>query len=92
MQLKVPSDKFQCCIRRIWAEILSDHNRQEGSKLLESLDDETLADRWKGGTRFPGKPVEQLPNERIADVLEECRQMKPQTFWPNYRKTVPNNF
>ncbi len=72
MQLKVPSDKLSVLHPADLAEILSDLNRQEGSKLLESLDDETLADTLEEvEPDFQASLVEQLPNERIADVLEE---------------------
>jgi magnesium transporter len=72
MQLKVPSDKLSVLHPADLAQILSDLNRQEGSKLLESLDDETLADTLEEvEPDFQASLVEQLPNERIADVLEE---------------------
>ncbi|NLF49879.1 MAG: magnesium transporter [Leptolinea sp.] len=72
MRLKVPSDKLSVLHPADIAEILSDLNRQEGSKLLESLDDETLADTLEEvEPDFQASLVEQLPNERIADVLEE---------------------
>ncbi|GAP23030.1 magnesium transporter [Leptolinea tardivitalis] len=72
MRLKVPSDKLSVLHPADLAEILSDLNRQEGSKLLESLDDETLADTLEEvEPDFQASLVEQLPNERIADVLEE---------------------
>jgi magnesium transporter len=72
MRLKVPSDKLSIMHPADLAQILSDLNRQEGSKLLESLDDETLADTLEEvEPDFQASLVEQLPNERIADVLEE---------------------
>ncbi len=72
MRLKVPSDKLSVLHPADLAQILSDLNRQEGSKLLESLDDETLADTLEEvEPDFQASLVEQLPNERIADVLEE---------------------
>lgn len=72
MKLKVPSDKLSILHPADLAEILSDLNRQEGSKLLESLDDETLADTLEEvEPDFQASLVEQLPDERIADVLEE---------------------
>ncbi|HEX7555412.1 MAG TPA: CBS domain-containing protein [Leptolinea sp.] len=72
MRLKVPSDKLSILHPADLAQILSDLNRQEGSKLLESLDDETLADTLEEvEPDFQASLVEQLPNERIADVLEE---------------------
>ncbi len=72
MRLKVPSDKLSVLHPADLAEILSDLNRQEGSKLLESLDDETLADTLEEvEPDFQASLVEQLSNERIADVLEE---------------------
>ena len=72
LRLKVPSDKLSVLHPADLAEILSDLNRQEGSKFLESLDDETLADTLEEvEPDFQASLVEQLPNERIADVLEE---------------------
>lgn len=72
MRLKVPSDKLSVLHPADIAEILSDLNRQEGSKLLESLDDETLAETLEEvEPDFQASLVEQLPNERMADVLEE---------------------
>jgi Mg2+ transporter MgtE len=72
MRLKVPSDKLSVLHPADLAEILSDLNRQEGSKLLQSLDDETLADTLEEvEPEFQASLVEQLSNERIADVLEE---------------------
>lgn len=72
IRLKVPSDKLAEMHPADLAEILSDLNRNEGSKLLESLDDETLADALEEvEPDFQASLVEQMDNERIADVLEE---------------------
>jgi len=72
LRLKVPSDKLSIMHPADLAQILSDLNRQEGSKLLESLDDETLAETLEEvEPDFQASLVEKLPNQRIADVLEE---------------------
>ena len=72
MRLKVPGDKMSELHPADLAEILSDLSRQEGSKLLESLDNESLADALEEvEPEFQASLVEQLPDERLADVLEE---------------------
>jgi magnesium transporter len=72
IRLKVPNEKLAEMHPADLAEILSDLNRNEGSKLLESLDDETLADALEEvEPDFQASLVEQMDNERIADVLEE---------------------
>jgi magnesium transporter len=72
MRLKVPGDKMSELHPADLAEILSDLSRQDGSKLLESLDNESLADALEEvEPEFQASLVEQLPDERLADVLEE---------------------
>ena len=54
------------------AELLSDLSRQEGSRLLQKLDDETMADTLEEvEPEFQASLIEEFPNERLADVLEE---------------------
>jgi magnesium transporter len=72
LRLKVPNEKLAEMHPADLAEILSDLNRNEGSKLLESLDDETMADALEEvEPDFQASLVEQMDNERVADVLEE---------------------
>jgi magnesium transporter len=72
MRLKVPGDKMSELHPADLAEILSDLSRQDGSKLLESLDNESLADALEEvEPEFQASLVEQFPDERLADVLEE---------------------
>lgn len=72
IRLKVPNEKLAEMHPADLAEILSDLTRNEGSKLLESLDDETLADALEEvEPDFQASLVEQMDNERVADVLEE---------------------
>jgi Mg2+ transporter MgtE len=54
------------------AEILSDLTRQEGSKILETLDIETLADTLEEvEPDFQVSLIERMSDDRVADVLEE---------------------
>ncbi len=72
MRLKVPGDRMSELHPADLAEILSDLSRQDGSKLLESLDNEALADALEEvEPEFQASLVEQFPDERLADVLEE---------------------
>lgn len=72
LRLKVPGDRMSELHPADLAEILSDLSRQDGSKLLESLDNEALADALEEvEPEFQASLVEQLPDERLADVLEE---------------------
>jgi Mg2+ transporter MgtE len=72
MRLKVPSETISDLHPADLAEIISDLSRFEGSKLLESLDVETLADTLEEvEPDFQASLVEAMPDERVADVLEE---------------------
>lgn len=72
MRLRVPGKRMADLHPADLAEILSDLSRQDGSKLLESLDNESLADALEEvEPDFQVSLVEQLPDERLADVLEE---------------------
>lgn len=72
MRLKVPSEKIADLHPADLAEILSDLSRAEGSRLLQSLDNEMVADTLEEvEPEFQATLVEELPNERVADVLEE---------------------
>ena len=72
MRLKVPGDKIAELHPADLAEIVSDLSHSEGSKLLQSLDDKTLADTLEEvEPEFQASLVEEMPDERVADVLEE---------------------
>jgi magnesium transporter len=72
MRLKVPTSKMAELHPADLAEIISDLTRQEGSKILESLDIETLADTLEEvEPDFQASLIERMPDEKIADVLEE---------------------
>ncbi len=72
MRLRVPGDKVKDLHPADLAEIISDLSRSEGSRLLESLDLETLADTLEEvEPEFQASLVEAMPDERVADVLEE---------------------
>ena len=72
LRLKVPGERMSELHPADLAEILSDLSRQDGSKLLESLDNEALADALEEvEPDFQASLVEQFPDERLADVLEE---------------------
>ncbi len=72
MRLKVPTSKMADLHPADLAEILSDLTRQEGSKILETLDIETLADTLEEvEPEFQASLIERMPDERVADVLEE---------------------
>jgi magnesium transporter len=72
MRLKVPSSKMADLHPADLAEILSDLTRQEGSKILETLDIETLADTLEEvEPEFQASLIERMPDDKIADVLEE---------------------
>jgi Mg2+ transporter MgtE len=72
MRLRVPSNKVADLHPADLAEILSDLSRTEGSRFLESLDLEQLADTLEEvEPEFQATLIEAMPDERLADVLEE---------------------
>ncbi len=72
MRLKVPSSKMAELHPADLAEILSDLTRQEGSKILETLDIPTLADTLEEvEPEFQASLIERMPDDKVADVLEE---------------------
>lgn len=72
MRLKVPGEKITELHPADLAEIVSDLSRQDGSKLLESLDVKTLADTLEEvEPEFQASLIQEMPDERVADVLEE---------------------
>jgi len=72
MRLKVPTSKMAELHPADLAEILSDLTRQEGSKILETLDIETLADTLEEvEPDFQVSLIERMSDDRVADVLEE---------------------
>ena len=72
MRLKVPTSKRADLHPADLAEILSDLTRLEGSKILETLDIETLADTLEEvEPDFQASLIERMPDDRVADVLEE---------------------
>jgi CBS domain-containing protein/sporulation protein YlmC with PRC-barrel domain len=72
MRLKVPTSKMSELHPADLAEILSDLTRQEGSKILETLDIETVADTLEEvEPDFQVSLIEHMPNDRVADLLEE---------------------
>ncbi len=72
MRLKVPTSKMSDLHPADLAEILSDLTRQEGSKILETLDIETLANTLEEvEPEFQASLIEQMPDDKVADVLEE---------------------
>jgi magnesium transporter len=72
MRLKVPTSKMADLHPADLAEILSDLTRLEGSKILETLDIETLADTLEEvEPDFQVSLIERMPDDRVADVLEE---------------------
>jgi Mg2+ transporter MgtE len=72
MRLKVPTSKMSELHPADLAEILSDLTRQEGSKILETLDIETLADTLEEvEPDFQVSLIERMTDDRVVDVLEE---------------------
>ncbi len=72
MRLKVSGDRLADLHPADLAEILSDLSRAESSRLLETLDVETLADALEEvEPDFQASLVETMPDEKVADVLEE---------------------
>ena len=72
MRLKVPTSKMAELHPADLAEILSDLTRQEGSKILETLDIETLADTLEEvEPDFQASLIKHMSDDRVADLLEE---------------------
>ncbi len=72
MRLRVPGAKIAELHPADLAEIISDLNRSESSRLLESLDVKTLADTLEEvEPDFQASLVETMADEKVADVLEE---------------------
>lgn len=72
MRLKVPTSKMSELHPADLAEILSDLTRLEGSKILDTLDIETLADTLEEvEPEFQASLIERMSDARVADVLEE---------------------
>jgi CBS domain-containing protein len=72
MRLRVSSDKIAELHPADLAEIISDLGRVESSKLLDSLDVETLADTLEEvEPDFQASLVEAMSDEKVADLLEE---------------------
>jgi magnesium transporter len=72
MRLKVPTSKMADLHPADLAEILSDLTRLEGSKILDTLDIETLADTLEEvEPDFQASLIESMSDDRVADVLEE---------------------
>jgi CBS domain-containing protein/sporulation protein YlmC with PRC-barrel domain len=72
MRLKVPGEKLSELHPADLAEIISDLNRNESSKFLETLDDKVVADTLEEvEPDFQASLVENMPDERVADLLEE---------------------
>ena len=72
LRLKVPGDKITDLHPADLAEILSDLNRSESGKLLDSLDVKTVADTLEAvEPDFQASLVEAMPDQKVADLLEE---------------------
>ena len=72
MRLKVPGERLSDLHPADLAEIISDLNRNESSKFLETLDDKMVADTLEEvEPDFQASLVENMPDERVADLLEE---------------------
>lgn len=72
MRLRVPGDKISELHPADLAEIISDLSRVESSRLLETLDVQTVADTLEEvEPEFQASLIETMPDERAADVLEE---------------------
>ena len=72
MRLKVPGEKLSELHPADLAEIISDLTRDQSSKILETLDVQTVADTLEEvEPDFRVSLIEHMPDERIADVLEE---------------------
>jgi CBS domain-containing protein len=72
MQLKVPRQRLADLHPADVAEILSDMNKLESNRFLQSLDVEQLADTLEEvEPEYQASLVEGMPDEKVADVLEE---------------------
>jgi CBS domain-containing protein len=72
MRLRVPGDKISELHPADLAEIISDLSRVESTRLLETLDVETVADALEEvEPEFQASLIEGMPDERVADLLEE---------------------
>lgn len=72
MQLKVPRQRISELHPADVAEILSDMNKLESNRFLETLDVEQLADTLEEvEPEYQASLVEGMPDEKVADVLEE---------------------
>lgn len=72
MRLRVPSSKLSELSPADMANIISDMNRAQTAKFLDSLDVEQLADTLEEVEEdFQVSLVENMSDERVADVLEE---------------------
>jgi magnesium transporter len=72
LRLRVPSDKIAELHPADLAEIISDLDRSESSRFLESLDVKTVAETLEEvEPDFQASLVKTMPDEKVADVLEE---------------------
>lgn len=72
MRLRVPGDKVVELHPADLAEIISDLNRSESSRFLDSLDVKTVAEALEEvEPDFQASLVRTMPDEKVADVLEE---------------------
>jgi magnesium transporter len=72
MRLRVPGDKVVELHPADLAEIISDLNRSESSRFLDSLDVKTVAETLEEvEPDFQASLVRTMPDEKVADVLEE---------------------
>jgi Mg2+ transporter MgtE len=72
LQLRVPAKKIRDLHPADVAEIISDLNRMQGMKLLESFDVKQLADALEEvEPEFQANLIENMDDERVADMLEE---------------------
>jgi magnesium transporter len=72
MRLRVSSDKIAELHPADLAEIISDLNRSESSRFLESLDVKTVAEALEEvEPDFQASLLRTMPDEKAADVLEE---------------------
>jgi magnesium transporter len=72
IRLRVPGDKVVELHPADLAEIISDLNRSESSRFLDSLDVKTVAETLEEvEPDFQASLVRTMPDEKVADVLEE---------------------